>query len=156
MDAETLFSVCGMVVLPGWVLLIVAPRWKWTVRLIASVVLPGLMGVVYVYLIAANIGKAEGSFKSLAGVASLFKTPELLLAGWVHYLAFDLFVGCWEVRDAQRVGVRHWFVIPCLILILMLGPAGLLSYFVVRWVSTGQVLVGTDAVAETRSAAPPS
>jgi hypothetical protein len=48
--------------------------------------LPGLMGVVYVYLIAFNIGKAEGSFNSLAGVASLFKTPELLLADWVHSL----------------------------------------------------------------------
>jgi len=155
MDPETLFSICGKVVLPGWLLLIVAPRWKWTVHLIASVVLPGVMGIVYVYLIAANVGKAEGSFNSLAGVASLFKTPELLLAGWVHYLAFDLFVGCWEVRDAQRLGVRHWFVVPCLILTLMLGPAGLLSYFVVRWVSTRQILVGVDAVAATRTPTSP-
>jgi hypothetical protein len=149
MSAELLFSICGKVVLPGWLLLIVAPRWKWTTRLIASVLLPGLMGAVYVYLIAANIGKAEGSFNTLAGVASLFKTPELLLAGWVHYLAFDLFVGCWEVRDAQRLGVRHWLVIPCLILTLMLGPSGLLAYFVVRWISTRQLLVGADATAAT-------
>jgi len=156
MDPEMLFSICGKVVLPGWLLLVVAPRWKWTVRLISSVLLPGLMGAVYVYLIAANIGKGEGSFNSLAGVASLFKTPELLLAGWVHYLAFDLFVGCWEVRDAQRVGVRHWFVIPCLALTFLLGPAGLLLYFVIRWIATRQILVGTDAVAATRGSASPS
>jgi hypothetical protein len=151
MDAERLFSICGNVVLPGWLLLAVAPRWKWTTRLIASVLLPGLMAIVYVYLIAANIGRGEGNFGSLAGVASFFRTPELLLAGWVHYLAFDLFVGCWEVRDAQRLGVRHWFVIPCLALTLMLGPAGLLAYFVVRWLSTRQILVGAEGMADASS-----
>ena len=45
---------------------------------------------------------AEGGFGSLADVATLFGKPELLLAGWIHYLAFDLFIGAWEVRDAQR------------------------------------------------------
>ncbi len=147
MDAELLFSICGKVVLPGWLLLVVAPRWKWTVRLIASVLLPGLLGAVYIYLIAAYYGQSQGGFSSLANVALLFKTPQLLLAGWIHYLAFDLFVGCWEVQDARQVGVRHWFVIPCLATTMMFGPAGLLLYFVVRWISTRQILVGTDAAA---------
>ena len=146
MNPETLFSICGNAVLPGWLLLVFAPRWKWTMRLIASVLLPALMGVVYVYLIATNIGKAEGSFGSLAGVAALFQNRNLLLAGWVHYLAFDLFVGCWEVRDAQRVGVRHWFVIPCLALTLMLGPAGLLLYLFLRWATTRQIIIGPESV----------
>ena len=144
MNAETLFSLCGNAVLPGWVLLILAPRWKWTTAFIASVLLPGLLGVVYLGLIVANVSKTEGSFRSLAGVAALFQNPYLLLAGWVHYLAFDLFVGCWEVRDAQRTGVRHWFVIPCLVLTFLLGPAGLLAYFLVRAATTHQVLIGAD------------
>lgn len=143
MDPETLFTVCSNAVLPGWLLLALAPRWKWTTRLICSVILPGLMAIVYIYLIATNMRGTEGNFGTLAGVASFFQNPNLLLAGWVHYLAFDLFVGCWEVRDAQRVGVRHWFVIPCLFFTLMLGPAGLLLYFILRGATARQVLIET-------------
>ncbi len=147
MDAERLFSICSSVVLPGWLLLIVLPRWKWTVRLIASVLLPSLLGLVYIYLFATNIGNADGGFGSLAAVAKLFENENILLAGWIHYLAFDLFVGCWEVRDAQRTGVHHLLVIPCLVLTFMLGPTGLVLYFIIRAATTRKILVGVEAVA---------
>jgi hypothetical protein len=65
----------------------------------------------------------------------LFTEPALLLAGWVHYLAFDLFVGAWELRDAQQRGVPHAAVIPCLVVTFMLGPIGLLAYFGLRAVA---------------------
>lgn len=132
MSAETLFSICNNAVLPGWLLLIVAPRWQWTTRLICSVLIPCLLAIVYFSLIATNISSSDGSFGSLAGVAKFFENPLLLLAGWIHYLAFDLFVGCWETRDAQRIGLTHWAVIPCLILTFLLGPTGLLLYFILR------------------------
>ena len=56
----------------------------------------------------------------------------MLLAGWIHYLAFDLFIGGWETRDAVRNGIPHLLVIPCLLLTFMLGPIGLLAYFALR------------------------
>ena len=56
--------------------------------------------------------------------------------GWIHYLAFDLFVGAWEVRDAQARGIHHLLVIPCLFLTLMAGPGGLLLYWAIRIVHT--------------------
>ena len=56
----------------------------------------------------------------------------LLLAGWVHYLAFDLFVGSWEVEDARARGVSHWLVLPCLLCTFLAGPAGLGLYLLVR------------------------
>ena len=59
-------------------------------------------------------------------------TPWLLLAGWIHYLAFDLFVGSWEVRDAQERGIPHLAVVPCLLLTFMFGPAGWFLYNLVR------------------------
>ncbi len=141
MTAETLFSICNTGVLPGWLLLVFLPRWQWTTRLITSVLLPGLLGVVYLYLAATYFRSAEGGFGSLAGVASMFANPHVLLAGWVHYLAFDLFVGSWEVRDAQQSGVRHWFVIPCLFVTLMLGPVGLLTYLTIRTIATGKLQI---------------
>jgi hypothetical protein len=73
-----------------------------------------------------------GAFGSLAGIRSAFSIDGILLAGWIHYLAFDLFVGSWEVRDAQHVGLSHWLVLPCLFLTLMVGPVGLLVYFALR------------------------
>ena len=69
-------------------------------------------------------------------MALLFSNPWALLAGWVHYLAFDLFVGSWEVRDSQARGIPHWLVLPCLFLTFMFGPAGWLLYMAVRVVRT--------------------
>lgn len=71
----------------------------------------------------------------------LFEDPYLLLAGWVHYLAFDLFIGSWEVRDAQRLRLPRLLVVPCLLLTFLFGPAGLLLYFTIRWVRTRRGLI---------------
>ena len=133
MSPEQLFSLCGALVLPGWLLLIFVPRWKWTARVIAAWVLPLALAVVYLFLVATHFGDSEGGFGSLAEVSRLFQNPHNLLAGWIHYLAFDLFIGSWEVRDAQRIGIHHLLVVPCLILTFLLGPVGLLLYFVLRF-----------------------
>lgn len=132
MTAEALFSIAGIVVLPGWVLLVFLPRWKFSARLIAGLVIPALLGLLYAWLIFANMAESDGGFGSLAEVRTFFANDHLLLAGWVHYLAFDLFVGAWEVRDAQRLGVHHLAVVPCLVLTFMLGPIGLLLYLSLR------------------------
>jgi hypothetical protein len=132
MNPETLFSICNVLVLPGWLLLIVAPRWRVTSWVIGYAILPLVLAVVYVGLIAARFGGAEGGFGSLAEVRQLFADPYLLLAGWVHYLAFDLFVGSWQARDAQRLGIPHLLLIPCLVLTFLFGPTGLLAYCVLR------------------------
>lgn len=144
MSPETIFSACGTLVLPGWLLLVFLPRWKWTARLVAAVIIPALIGVVYVYLVVAHFGQAEGGFGSLADVSRLFQNQHALLAGWIHYLAFDLFVGAWEVRDAQRVGLHHLLVVPCLALTFLFGPAGLLLYFLLRWALRREFLVGGE------------
>ena len=132
MNAETIFSVCNALALVGWLLLIFLPRWTLTNRLVLSGVLSLLLAAVYLVLIILYFGRAEGGFGSLAEVARLFGQPFLLLAGWIHYLAFDLFIGSWEARDAQRLKVPHLVVVPCLVLTFILGPIGLIAYYVVR------------------------
>ena len=131
MGAESLFGWCGRLVLPGWLLLVVLPRWRGT-QWIAGLTIPVLLGAVYLGLILGHFPGAEGGFGSLAEVARLFQSEWLLLAGWVHYLAFDLFIGGWEVRDARRLGIHHLLVVPCLALTFMFGPVGLLLYFGLR------------------------
>jgi hypothetical protein len=121
-----------MLVLPGWLLLVFLPRWKWGARLVCPVVIPLLLALVYLWLVATTFGRTPGGFGSLAEVSLLFQNPRALLAGWIHYLAFDLFIGSWEVRDAQRTGVHHLLVVPCLVLTFLFGPVGLLLYFALR------------------------
>ncbi len=132
MSAESLFPYFNLLVLPGWLLLAVAPRWPWSARVIAPVIIPAILAVAYLVLIVTNFGTGEGGFTTLSGVASLFDDPNVLLAGWIHYLAFDLFIGAWEVRDAQRLRIGHGYVLPCLVLTFMLGPIGLLLYFSIK------------------------
>jgi hypothetical protein len=129
---DAVFSACSTAALLGWVLLAVAPRWKAT-GVVAGVVLPVGLGLVYLTLIVFHLPGARGGFGSLADVAALFEQPALLLAGWIHYLAFDLFIGAWEVRDARRHLVPHLLVVPCLVLTFLLGPIGLLCYLGLRW-----------------------
>ena len=131
MAADQLFSICNFIVLPGWLLLVVAPRWRWTGR-IAAIALPLLLAAVYLTLIVTHFGKSGGGFGSLTLVAKLFENPYLLLAGWIHYLAFDLFTGSWLVRDAQRLRIAHAYVVPCLLLTFLFGPVGLLTWFLIR------------------------
>lgn len=133
MSPETIFSICNLAALLGWVLLIGAPRWRWTLQIVRSGILPMILALVYLALIVASFGNMEGSFNSLAEVAKLFRNEWVLLAGWVHYLAFDLFVGSWEVDDASERRLPHLLVIPCLALTFLLGPIGFLAYRLVAY-----------------------
>lgn len=128
---ESIFSTCSTLAIIGWAALIFLPRQR-QAHLLAAVVIPLAIAVVYLVLIAQHFGRSEGGFGSLSDVALLFSNPATLLAGWVHYLAFDLFIGAWEARDAQRHGVPHLLLVPCLLLTFLFGPIGFLSYWGLR------------------------
>jgi hypothetical protein len=125
MTPEQLFAIVNPLAALSWLLLIVAPR---RAALVTGLVVPAMFAAFYVALIAAHWGGAEGGFSTLPDVAALFGNRWLLLAGWVHYLCFDLLVGTWEVEDARSRGIRHLIVVPCLILTFLFGPAGWLLY----------------------------
>ncbi len=136
MKAEQMFSIVNLMAMISWILLAVAPRWVLTRKIVLSGAIPILLSVAYLILIITFFGSSEGSFGSLAGVMKLFTYEWVVLAGWIHYLAFDLFVGVWEVKDAQAKGISHWLVIPCLFLTFMLGPIGFLLYSILRFFLT--------------------
>lgn len=136
MNPEKVFSFCNLAAMSGWVLLIIAPRWKYTRHIVLSGLLPLILATLYLTLVVVYFNNTEGGFGSLPEVMTLFDNPFAVLTGWVHYLAFDLFVGAWEVEDSRKHGVSHWLVIPCLLLTFMLGPVGMLAYFVIRAIKT--------------------
>ncbi len=140
MTAAEVHAICNQAVLPGWLLLILAPRWRWTHRLNVALVLA--LAVAYVALFASQLGRIEGGFGSLDAVARLLANPYLLAAGWAHFLAFDLFVGGWMTRDAEDQGIPHLLVVPCLLLTFLAGPSGLLLYVAARTVRTRTLPAG--------------
>jgi|SRR5271165_4827824 len=133
MTPEQVFSLANTTALLGWLLLVILGPRRWVAPLVTGAILPLLFAILYASLLVAHWGDTPGGgFGSLAQVSALFSNRWLLLAGWVHYLAFDLFIGSWQVRDARANNIPHWFVIPCLILTFMLGPTGWLLYFLIR------------------------
>jgi hypothetical protein len=131
MTAERLFSLLNLITMAAWLPLVFLPGARWTATVV-PVAIPCLLAAVYVVLIVAVLPGSEGGFSSLAGVDALFDNPWALLAGWTHYLAFDLFIGGWEVRDARQRSVPHLLVVPALVLTFLVGPAGLLLYLAIR------------------------
>lgn len=95
-------------------------------------IIPGLLASVYAFLFVATFEGLHATFPSLDAVAYVVHTKTGLLAAWVHFLAFDLFVGAWIVRDSRRLRISHVAAIPCLLLTFLLGPLGLLAYLIVR------------------------
>ena len=135
MTADRLFDVANLIALLGWIALAFAPLARDRLVLAARVIGVAL-ALTYAGLLVGSIvggGMSEGGgFTSLAGVTALFSRPEAVLVGWVHYLAFDLWVGAWAVEDAGKRGVPHWAMLPVLFLTLMAGPIGLLVYLAAR------------------------
>lgn len=132
MTPDVIFLVANSAAPIVWLLLAIFPRRPLVRDTLVGTIVPALYAVAYIAIVAVVWSDAEGSFNTLAGVATLFSNPWLLLAGWLHYLAFDLLIGRWEVLDAQQRGVPHGLVVPCLFLTLMFGPAGWLTYRAVR------------------------
>lgn len=137
MTPDLVFKIANIIALIPWVLMAALPRWSVTEKLINSYTFPVLLAAVYIFYIAISLGKASGGFSTLDGVAKLFRNKNALLAGWVHYLVFDLFVGTWEWRDAIQNGVSHFILLPCLFFTLMFGPAGFLLYYIIRFFLVG-------------------
>lgn len=132
MPPDELFSLANTLALAGWATLVLAlwgPRW---LMLAGGLVLPALLACLYTGLVLAFFAGAEGGFSSLDAVASLLSGREMLLAGWLHFLAFDLFVGAWQVRATRRENLPRPLVIPCLALTFLFGPAGLLAFLALR------------------------
>jgi hypothetical protein len=126
MTPEELFSLVGLAAMLGWAILIFGPRrWRW-LNAVPMWGLPLGLSAVYAALILSRFSGMGGGFGSLADVRQLFSDDWVLLAGWVHYLAFDLFVGAVMAVRMDRAGVGRLVQGPILLACFMLGPLGFL------------------------------
>lgn len=135
MTASTVFEWVNTLVLPAWILLLVAPRWKYRNPLIYAFAL--IMAGIYAFYIFSGFSSLDPeAFGSLEGVKNLFTKDEAVLAGWVHYLTFDLLIGNWVVNQSIKYNIKHYMIIPALFFCFMLGPVGYLIFTLVKLAKT--------------------
>jgi hypothetical protein len=146
-DPATAFSFSGLLAMLGWAGLLVGlfvkpvRTYAWAA---AAVLIPALLGVAYILLIQEGMRAVEGGgFGSIAEVRTLFGNDSALAAGWLHYLAFDLFVGSWIAREGADAGVPSLLLIPCLALTFLFGPAGLLLFLTLRFAFSRRIAMET-------------
>jgi hypothetical protein len=149
MTSEALFQVANLLALLGWLALFCSPLSPRIAMAFAGLVIPVVLSVGYTSLMLVHWASADGGFESLPAVAELMDNPWLLLAGWVHYLAFDLLAGTWEVRVARQDAIPHLLLLPCLALTFLLGPAGFLTFQALRvsrhWLSPSAAQLALQA-----------
>jgi Domain of unknown function (DUF4281) len=134
---STYFKLATILAMTAWLPLIFFPNTPFTEQYAMSVV-GVLLAFLYGYLLIFGKKydegvKYTGSFKDLEGVINLFKSPRSVLIGWLHYLAFDVVIGLYIVKNSQHYGINHWLIVPCLFLTFMFGPLGLLMYLLIRF-----------------------
>jgi hypothetical protein len=140
MTPDQVFQIANPLALLGWLVLLASPFAPRAAQAVSAAAVPLLLALAYSGLILAFWWEAPGGFSTLTQVQALFTDPFIALAGWLHYLAFDLFLGAWEVRTARTEAIPHWLVIPCLVLTFLFGPAGLLAFAVLRFTLVRKVL----------------
>lgn len=129
-----LFDFANLFVLPFWALMIFLPRWEITKKVMGSFIPFVVLAGLYIYLFSGTITPESAQALSnpqLADIARFFATERIAATGWVHFLAFDLFVGRWIYWEGQKSGV---WTVHSLTLCLFAGPVGLLSHILTVWI----------------------
>ena len=139
MTPTAVFSIASMITMPMWILMIFLSKWKVTRFLIDFKIIPLALTFIYaIYIFQAIQTGGMMDFGSLKSVMALFTEENAVLAGWVHYLAFDLLIGMWMLDQNKELKINQLLIAPCLFLTFMLGPIGFLLFIIIKTVKQKQ------------------
>ena len=127
-----IFSIFNSLVIILWIFLVFFPKRKFTKLIVDYPYIPIVFSLAYIYFIVQVPQIFNADFSTLNGVLELFinSTPESAAAGWIHYLAFDFWMGAWILKNSQNKGIPHVIIIFPLIFTFILGPFGILLYYI--------------------------
>lgn len=136
MNPSAIFSFGNSFVLIGWILLLAIPNWKHTQTLVLGGVV-FVLSIIYAFVLFSGLGSFSlDSFSTLENVKKLFSEDQAVALGWIHYLAFDLFVGAYIVKKSQELGISRWLYSLALPFTFMFGPMGYLIFLIVKTIKT--------------------
>lgn len=131
---DTLFSIVNTYALCAWLLILIFPHADFLQPVVR---IGGIMILALAYTVVIPMGFSADSgadFSSLAGLRAGFSSDWALLAGWIHYLAFDLFVGLWIHEQSRQIALPRIFRWLCLLCTFMAGPFGLVLFYLFRFI----------------------
>lgn len=133
MTYDIIFNIYNSGILIFWLFLLVFPKSKLTKKMTDFPWIPLVIAFGYIFFLVTSDSIFSVDFSSLSGLTEMFQNsnPRGVAAGWLHYLAFDFWVGCWILRDSQKKGVKHAFIIFPMLFTFMLGPVGVIIYTLV-------------------------
>lgn len=135
MTPDNFYWYASIAIFIPWIALMFFPNWKWTDQfafICALVLVAASTWFTFVHL--TSPAEDGGHLLSFDGLKNLFRSSDMLLTGWLNYLAFCLLVGVWESHDAHQQKIPHIFVVPCLLLTMVGGAIGLVVYMLIRFV----------------------
>jgi hypothetical protein len=128
-----LFKIVNQFVLIGWLLLLFAPKWKYSENIAVWICVLMLCGLYSILILLELPNFDLGSFSSLEGIRKLFTKDQALLAGWIHYLAFDLFVGVYILKQTKKLKIPHVMNFIFLPITFLFGPLGYLMFMLIKF-----------------------
>ncbi|MEM6280295.1 MAG: ABA4-like family protein [Verrucomicrobiota bacterium] len=131
MTPDQVFQIVNLTALLSWIYLLVAARWTPRIFAVVRYAIPIFFALFYLFAMTQSEPNEEAGYTSLAQVTAIFTQPWVIVGAWLHYLAFDFFVGCWILAKSKAEGIAHfWIVIP-LVFTFLLGPVGLFLFLAV-------------------------
>ncbi len=143
MSNNTIYLFVNCLAMTGWAMLFLSAFTSLRYHWLAGRVLPLALALIYSVLMISLMPFEGGGFDSLANLTRLFAQSEIALVGWIHYLAFDLFIGAWQLETAKRERLPLLVLLPSLTLTVFFGPAGLLFFLATRYSYSSKV-VGSE------------
>ena len=132
LELDALYGLTGMLIIICWGLLILHPDRSSRWIAVPKFAVPTLFGLIYAGIMMVRFFDSGGGYGSIAAVRALFAHDDILLAGWLHYLAYDFFVGVWIAEQADRIGLSRQIQALILVTAFMFPPMGLVLFLATR------------------------
>ena len=140
-STEMIYLWLNLGVIPFWIILIFFPQSKLCNYIVISIFPFFLLSLVYSYLLylfymtGYNYNQNFSLYLGLNDLRNLFSENAFLLLFWSHFLAVNLFCGCWIVKDSQKFNISKYVNLIPLFITYFIGPIGLFLYWLIRVVN---------------------
>ena len=135
---ETLYMWINLGVLPFWFILIVFPQSHLSRIFVTSIFPFFILSGVYIFILYKSYLTGydfDGNFSLYLGLSELsrlFEEHLYIMIFWTHFIAINLFIGGWIVKDSQNFSINKVLIAVPLIVTYLIGPIGLLLYWIIR------------------------
>ena len=135
---ETLYMWVNLGVLPFWFILIIFPQSHLSRIFVTSIFPFFILSGVYIFILYKSYLTGydfDGNFTLYFGLnelSRLFEDHLYIMIFWTHFIAMNLFIGGWIVKDSQKFSINKVLLAIPLIVTYLTGPIGLFLYWIIR------------------------